>query len=161
LLFNSNLLFKGKNAPVVEVAASASAKTSTMTLGESDIKSKIEEQGVKVRQLKESKAAKDAIDGAVKALLELKAQYKSETGQDYVPPGGNQRSSGKKEPGKKEEKPKVASAPKDSGDGKKQSKLGLDCKKSENLSDWFSQVGLYSSGFFFKIIANIRFCYFF
>lgn len=113
-----------------------------MTVGETELKTQIEEQGNKVRQLKESKAAKDAIDAAVKSLLDLKAQYKSVTGQDYAPPGGNQRSSSGKKEAKKETKPKEAPVPKESGDasGKKQTKLGLDCKKSENLSDWFSQV---------------------
>jgi bifunctional glutamyl/prolyl-tRNA synthetase len=115
-----------------------------------ELKAKIEEQGNKVRLLKESKAAKGEIDGAVKALLDLKAQYKEATGEDYAPPGGNQRSGGGKKDAKKENKPPQAQqAPKDSGagaagdtSGKKQTKLGIDCKKSENLSDWFSQVRL-------------------
>jgi len=116
-----------------------------------EIKTKIEEQGNKVRTLKESKAAKGDIDAAVKSLLELKAQYKEATGEDYAPPGGNQRSSGGgKKDSKKENKPPAAAAPpKDSGDasGKKQTKLGIDCKKSENLSDWFSQVCKISQSF--------------
>lgn len=132
----------GNNVP----KAAETRKAATMTVGEPELKTQIEEQGNKVRQLKEAKAAKNEVDAAVKSLLDLKATYKTLTGQDYVPAGGNQPprgggGGGKKEP-KKESKPKEAPAPKESADGsgKKQTKLGIDCKKSENLSDWFSQV---------------------
>ncbi|XP_034131369.1 bifunctional glutamate/proline--tRNA ligase isoform X2 [Drosophila guanche] len=45
----------------------------------------IVKQGELVRDLKSKKATKPEIDAAVKVLLELKAQYKSITGQDWKP----------------------------------------------------------------------------
>ncbi|KAK9303850.1 hypothetical protein QLX08_004581 [Tetragonisca angustula] len=44
---------------------------------------KIQKQGDKVRQLKETKADKSIIDQEVKKLLALKSEYKSVTGQDW------------------------------------------------------------------------------
>ena len=86
----------------------------------------------------------------MKSLLTLKAEYKSLTGSDYKPPGGGQKSDKKadkkKEKGaegkkgseaKKEEKTSKEAA----GADKKQTRLGLEAKKEENLSDWYSQVG--------------------
>lgn len=129
-----------------------------MTVGEPELKSQIEDQGTKVRQLKDSKAAKNEIDAAVKVLLDLKAQFKTLTGQDYTPAGGNAQrsSSGTKKEVKKEVKPKEVQAPKDAGDGsaKKQTKLGIDCKKSENLSDWFSQVRFFHSSQAFNLFHH-------
>ena len=52
---------------------------------EDELNSKITEQGDKVRKLKSSKAAKDAVDAEVKILLSLKAQYKAATGKDWKP----------------------------------------------------------------------------
>uniref|UniRef100_A0A1Q3F221 Bifunctional glutamate/proline--tRNA ligase n=1 Tax=Culex tarsalis TaxID=7177 RepID=A0A1Q3F221_CULTA len=49
------------------------------------INAKIVEQGNTVRDLKTKKASKPDIDAAVKALLDLKAQYKSATGKDWKP----------------------------------------------------------------------------
>merc|ERR1711874_19577 len=54
---------------------------------EVDIDKKIKEQGDKVRQLKGDKADKAAVDEAVKALLALKAEYKSVAGKDWKPSG--------------------------------------------------------------------------
>ncbi|XP_033626756.1 bifunctional glutamate/proline--tRNA ligase-like [Asterias rubens] len=110
---------------------------------------KITAQGDQVRQLKTDKASKEQIDAGVKSLLALKAEYKSLTGSDYKPPGGGQKSDKKadkkKEKGaegkkgseaKKEEKTSKEAA----GADKKQTRLGLEAKKEENLSDWYSQV---------------------
>ncbi|KAG7207935.1 hypothetical protein KM043_009523 [Ampulex compressa] len=46
---------------------------------------KIKDQGDKVRQLKSVKADKSNIEGEVKILLKLKADYKSLTGQEWTP----------------------------------------------------------------------------
>lgn len=51
----------------------------------SDLNEKIIRQGDSVRNLKSQKAAKQDIDAAVKTLLELKAEYKKLTGQDWKP----------------------------------------------------------------------------
>uniref|UniRef100_A0A6I8NUM6 Bifunctional glutamate/proline--tRNA ligase n=1 Tax=Ornithorhynchus anatinus TaxID=9258 RepID=A0A6I8NUM6_ORNAN len=125
---------------------------------------KVASQGEEVRQLKAEKASKDKIDAAVQELLQLKAQYKSLTGMDYKPvtaTGTEDKDKKKKEKENKSEKqnkpqkqndgPKKESA-KDQGSGlssggpgdgqgpKKQTRLGLEAKKEENLADWFSQV---------------------
>uniref|UniRef100_A0A182M1F8 Bifunctional glutamate/proline--tRNA ligase n=1 Tax=Anopheles culicifacies TaxID=139723 RepID=A0A182M1F8_9DIPT len=113
---------------------------------------KITKQGDTVRSLKGSGAPKAEIDAAVKVLLELKAEYKKLTGTDYVPPGGaaaGGRQQTKPAGGaKKESKPKPdqkpkaeQKAPKDDGAGpKKQTRLGLEATKEDNLPDWYSQV---------------------
>ena len=51
----------------------------------SDLNEKIIRQGDSVRNLKSQKAAKQDIDAAVKLLLELKAEYKKLTGQEWKP----------------------------------------------------------------------------
>uniref|UniRef100_A0A8C4X2Z4 Bifunctional glutamate/proline--tRNA ligase n=1 Tax=Erpetoichthys calabaricus TaxID=27687 RepID=A0A8C4X2Z4_ERPCA len=123
---------------------------------------KVAEQGEVVRNLKVEKAPKDQIDSAVKSLLELKTQYKNLTGEDYKPVsaaggedkkrkekenksekqskkqvGGDPRD---KEPPKDEEKNAGSGAPGDGQGPKKQTRLGLEAKKEENLADWYSQV---------------------
>jgi len=51
-----------------------------------EIEAKIVAQGDKIRELKAAKAAKDAIQPEVTALLALKAEYKAATGEDWKPP---------------------------------------------------------------------------
>ncbi|KAM6324331.1 bifunctional glutamate/proline--tRNA ligase [Aegotheles albertisi] len=127
--------------------------------------SKVALQGDEVRKLKSEKAEKEKIDAAVKELLQLKAQYKSVAGVDYKPvsaSGTDEKDKKKKEKENKSEKQskqqKQNDGPKKeplqgqncnelssngSGEGqgpKKQTRLGLEAKKEENLADWFSQV---------------------
>ncbi|XP_062346423.1 bifunctional glutamate/proline--tRNA ligase isoform X3 [Cinclus cinclus] len=127
--------------------------------------SKVALQGDEVRKLKAEKADKEKIDVAVKELLQLKAQYKSVAGVDYKPvsaSGVDDKDKKKKEKENKSEKQskqqKQSDGPKKeplqgqsgnerssdgSGEGqgpKKQTRLGLEAKKEENLSEWFSQV---------------------
>uniref|UniRef100_A0A182IPC6 Bifunctional glutamate/proline--tRNA ligase n=1 Tax=Anopheles atroparvus TaxID=41427 RepID=A0A182IPC6_ANOAO len=117
---------------------------------------KITKQGDTVRTLKSGGAPKPEIDAAVKMLLDLKAEYKKLTGTDYVPPagaaGGGRASSAKQSGGAKkdakskpEQKPKQEQKPaKDDGGApggpKKQTRLGLEATKEDNLPDWYSQV---------------------
>ncbi|XP_071834022.1 bifunctional glutamate/proline--tRNA ligase-like [Apostichopus japonicus] len=105
---------------------------------------KIKEQGDKVRNLKSKKAPKEEVDAEVKTLLDLKSQYKTSTGSDYQPPGAKkQEKKGKDKKGKggeKESKQKKEAAAEEDSGGKKQTRLGLEAKKEENLSDWYSQV---------------------
>ncbi|KAM9764785.1 bifunctional glutamate/proline--tRNA ligase isoform 1-T1 [Menidia menidia] len=127
----------------------------------------VAQQGELVRKLKTEKAPKERVDEAVKSLLELKSKYKSVTGEDYKPvttpgaPGGEDKNrkerenksekqggggggGGKKGKGEKGGQGKESSGGAGgSGEGqgpKKQTRLGLEAKKEENLADWYSQV---------------------
>ncbi|KAI9517973.1 hypothetical protein NQZ68_001143 [Dissostichus eleginoides] len=127
--------------------------------------SQVSQQGELVRKLKTEKAPKDQVDAAVKALLDLKSQYKTLTGQDYKPvaaagaTGGEDKNrkerenksekqgggggGGKKGKGDKGGQGKEAAGGAGGGEGqgpKKQTRLGLEAKKEENLADWYSQV---------------------
>ncbi|NP_001275581.1 bifunctional glutamate/proline--tRNA ligase [Danio rerio] len=128
--------------------------------------SDIAQQGEQVRRLKTEKAPKEQVDKAVKTLLELKGQYKALTGEEYKPvttPGnsGGEDKSRKERENKSEkqgggggggrkqqkggEKPQQGqeSGAGGAGEGqgpKKQTRLGLEAKKEENLADWYSQV---------------------
>ncbi|KAL3222901.1 hypothetical protein MRX96_028331 [Rhipicephalus microplus] len=53
--------------------------------GAQELDKKIQAQGDKVRALKASKATKDVVDTEVKTLLQLKADYKAATGQEWKP----------------------------------------------------------------------------
>ncbi|XP_069029580.1 bifunctional glutamate/proline--tRNA ligase isoform X1 [Embiotoca jacksoni] len=121
-------------------------------------------QGDLVRKLKSEKAPKDQVDEAIKTLLDLKNKYKSLTGVDYKPvaaagaTGGEDKNrkerenktekqgggGGKKGKGDKAGQGKESSGGAGgSGEGqgpKKQTRLGLEAKKEENLADWYSQV---------------------
>ncbi|XP_030270069.1 bifunctional glutamate/proline--tRNA ligase isoform X3 [Sparus aurata] len=125
--------------------------------------SEVAQQGELVRKLKCEKAPKDQVDEAVKTLLDLKTKYKTLTGEEYKPvaaagaTGGEDKNrkdrenksekqggGGKKGKGDKASQGKEASGGAGgSGEGqgpKKQTRLGLEAKKEENLSDWYSQV---------------------
>uniref|UniRef100_A0AAX7UHW4 WHEP-TRS domain-containing protein n=1 Tax=Astatotilapia calliptera TaxID=8154 RepID=A0AAX7UHW4_ASTCA len=124
----------------------------------------VAQQGEVVRKLKSEKAPKDQVDAAVKQLLALKAdKYKTLTGQDYKPvaaaggTGGEDKNRKEKENksekqgggGKKGKGDKGGQSKESSGGAggagegqgpKKQTRLGLEAKKEENLADWYSQV---------------------
>ncbi|XP_045887851.1 bifunctional glutamate/proline--tRNA ligase isoform X1 [Micropterus dolomieu] len=129
--------------------------------------SQVAQQGELVRKLKSEKAPKDQVDEAVKTLLDLKTKYKTLTGEEYKPvaaagaaggedknrkerenksekQGGGGGGGGKKGKGDKTSQGKEASGGTGgSGEGqgpKKQTRLGLEAKKEENLADWYSQV---------------------
>ncbi|XP_047435934.1 bifunctional glutamate/proline--tRNA ligase isoform X2 [Mugil cephalus] len=127
--------------------------------------SQVAQQGELVRKLKSEKAPKDKVDEAVKTLLDMKNKYKTLTGEDYKPvaaagaTGGEDKNrkerenksekqggggGGKKAKGDKAGQGKESSGGAGgSGEGqgpKKQTRLGLEAKKEENLSDWYSQV---------------------
>ncbi|XP_059690045.1 bifunctional glutamate/proline--tRNA ligase [Gavia stellata] len=127
--------------------------------------SKVAHQGDEVRKLKSEKAEKEKIDAAVKELLQLKAQYKSVAGVDYKPISASSADDKDKKKKEKENKSEKQSKQQKQNDGpkkeplqgqsgnelssngsgegqgpKKQTRLGLEAKKEENLADWFSQV---------------------
>ncbi|XP_063159677.1 bifunctional glutamate/proline--tRNA ligase isoform X2 [Candoia aspera] len=123
-------------------------------------------QGEEVQKLKLEKAEKDKIDTAVQKLLQLKAQYKLLTGVDYKPvsaTGAEDKDKKKKEKENKSEKQNKqqkqnegqkkgmqkdqgsnyslsSNGPGDGQGPKKQTRLGLEAKKEENLAEWYSQV---------------------
>lgn len=66
-------------------AAPAAAPTPGLSGKAAEIDGKIQAQGNKVRDLKSAKAAKADVDAAVKELLELKTQFKAETGNEWKP----------------------------------------------------------------------------
>uniref|UniRef100_A0A8C4ZB10 Glutamate--tRNA ligase n=1 Tax=Gadus morhua TaxID=8049 RepID=A0A8C4ZB10_GADMO len=150
-------------------AAPPCPKTTTTSTSSSSAHSglyeQVSQQGDVLRKLKAEKAPKEQVDEAIKALLALKGQYKTLTGQDYKPlaaagaTGGEEKSRKEKEnkcekqggggggPKKaKGEKPAPGGKEGSGGAGgegsgpKKQTRLGLEAKKEENLSDWYSQV---------------------
>ncbi|RXM28763.1 Bifunctional glutamate/proline--tRNA ligase [Acipenser ruthenus] len=124
--------------------------------------SKIAEQGEQVRKLKAEKSPKDQVDAAVKSLLDLKAHYKTLSGAEYKPASGsvgadkkrkekeNQSEKQSKKQGGEARRGKEPTREQDksagsggAGEGqgpKKQTRLGLEFKKEENLADWYSQV---------------------
>lgn len=151
--------------PGAQPVQSSPAKTESSTSSKApELFSQVAQQGELVRKLKSEKAPKDKVDEAVKKLLDLKAQYKTLTGEEYKPvaaagatggedknrkerdnksekQGGGGAGGGKKGKGDKANQGKEGSAGAGDGQGpKKQTRLGLEAKKEENLADWYSQV---------------------
>ncbi|CAH1112220.1 unnamed protein product [Psylliodes chrysocephalus] len=140
--------WKPNMKPEPSVNASVSAGGDNSKEG---LTAKITDQGNLVRDLKAKKATKDEIDAAVKMLLDLKSEYKTLTGIDFPvagrapskakeskPAAAAKEKVSKSKPVQKEKKPVPVEG--DDGGVKKQTRLGLEAKKEENLSDWYSQV---------------------
>ncbi|XP_023034416.1 bifunctional glutamate/proline--tRNA ligase isoform X2 [Drosophila willistoni] len=130
-------------AVVVKKEASPTKMASS---AKEQITQEVNEQGEKVRAAKTNKAAKEVIDAEVTKLLALKAKYKEVTGTDFPVAGrgggGGATKKPAKEPQPKPAKPvkKEPSADAAAGGPKKQTRLGLEATKEENLPDWYSQV---------------------
>ncbi|XP_072266395.1 bifunctional glutamate/proline--tRNA ligase [Pyxicephalus adspersus] len=132
-----------------------------------ELYNKVSKQGDEVRKLKSEKAPKESVDAAVKQLLELKSQYKALTGTEYKPQtttgSGDKKPKEDKKQKEKENKSEKQNKQAKQGEGqkkepakdsnngssggagdgqgpKKQTRLGLEAKKEENLADWYSQV---------------------
>ncbi|GJQ78345.1 hypothetical protein Trydic_g22173 [Trypoxylus dichotomus] len=129
----------------------AALNNSTMSSNEIDeLVSRVNDQGNIVRNLKANKAPKEDIDAAIRLLLDLKGEYKNLTGRDF-PVTGRTITKQPKEVKQKQAKEsaaksgnvtkeiKLVDAVEESGT-KKQTRLGLEAKKEENLADWYSQV---------------------
>lgn len=119
---------------------------------------KINNQGNAVRNLKTSGGSKADIDAAVKLLLDLKVEYKTLTGTDFPVAGRTPAKPKSAEGAKKENKPTPKDEKKSKDDkkvkedkkpkteivkdtgAKKQTRLGLEATKEDNLPDWYSQV---------------------
>ncbi|XP_053376330.1 bifunctional glutamate/proline--tRNA ligase-like [Mercenaria mercenaria] len=135
----------------VEVQTEVPAEADSMadSAAAVELKAKIDAQGAKVRDLKAAKAPKDEVDREVQNLLSLKKQYKDLTGEDPAGGGGKRDKKDKKankenkQDGKKEKQDKQQQK-QHTEDGsrevKKHTRLGLEAKKEENLSDWYSQI---------------------
>ncbi|XP_074597526.1 glutamyl-prolyl-tRNA synthetase [Brevipalpus obovatus] len=130
-----------------------SANESPLSADASKILSDIQSVGDEIRSLKANKADKSVIDDKVKTLLGLKAKYKEVTGQDWTPPATSKPAKSKdSQPQVKKEAP-AKSKPKPKPEHKaqptqgaekpgtkKQSRLGLEARKDENLADWYTEV---------------------
>jgi WHEP-TRS domain len=73
---------------------------------------KIDAQGLKIRELKTAKAAKEAIQPEVDKLLALKAEYKTLTGKDFGAPANPPKEEPAKAPGPKKMAPNPENAAK-------------------------------------------------
>jgi seryl-tRNA synthetase len=87
---------KAPKAPSAPVAEKAAAEPAPASSSESPLVAKITAAGDIVRELKAKKASKDEIMAAVAKLNECKAEYKKETGNDYIAPGQQGSSKDKK-----------------------------------------------------------------
>ncbi|KAK2853483.1 hypothetical protein Q5P01_006144 [Channa striata] len=157
----------GQAPPSSAKAHSNSSSTESSSSPQAELFSQVATQGELVRKLKSEKAPKDQVDAAVKTLLELKSKYKTLTGEEYKPvaaagpTGGEEKNRKEKENksekqggggGKKGKGDKAGQGKEPSGGAagaggagegqgpKKQTRLGLEAKKEENLADWYSQV---------------------
>eukprot|EP00080_Pristionchus_pacificus_P009448 PDM69468.1 ears-1 [Pristionchus pacificus] len=115
-----------------------------------DIAAQIVAQGDIVRAAKTKDAKSAETKGAIEKLLALKKAYKEATGKDYQPAPAAPAAAAaapKKEEKKpqqpKAEKPKKEEKKKEEkkeDGGKKQTKLGMEMRKDDNYSEWYSQV---------------------
>ncbi|XP_030371393.1 bifunctional glutamate/proline--tRNA ligase [Scaptodrosophila lebanonensis] len=133
------------DAVVVKKSASPEAMSSPT---KDQLTLEINAQGEKVRAVKGGNAAKDIIDEEVRKLLALKAKYKDVAGEDFPVAVRGGGSSAKKAP-KEQQKPAAKSVkkeptpttkPEPTSGVKKQTRLGLEATKEDNLPDWYSQV---------------------
>ncbi|KAK9886701.1 hypothetical protein WA026_017618 [Henosepilachna vigintioctopunctata] len=128
------------------VKENVAVNSSGDAINASDLTKKINDQGNLVRDLKSKKAKKEEIDKAVTILLSLKSQYKQLTGTDFPVSGRPSSDKTTKAPKeKKENKPKQEpkekkAAGNEDSNVKKQTRLGLEAKKEEDLPNWYSQV---------------------
>lgn len=77
----------GNNVAKVESMPELTAMASTNGSSVESLDAQITAQGNKIRELKGQKASKDIIEGEVKALLALKAEFKKVAGRDWDPKG--------------------------------------------------------------------------
>jgi len=114
-------------AEAAKPAATAAAPEQQLTGKAAEIDAKIKAQGEKVRSLKTAKADKSEIDAAVKELLSLKGEFKSETGSEWKP-----AEQPKKEKGKENKKPAAPAG--GASDEKSETQKKRDAKKLEKAA---------------------------
>uniref|UniRef100_A0A8D8TL22 Bifunctional glutamate/proline--tRNA ligase n=1 Tax=Cacopsylla melanoneura TaxID=428564 RepID=A0A8D8TL22_9HEMI len=148
--------WKPELKPQVQTPVPAAQDNKTMDI-KAQLTEQVNAQGTLVRELKTAGKDKAEVDEAVKKLLALKEEYLQKTGENFPAQGRQNTKSSKPKESKpaapKEKAPKEKQAPKEKpapkekspkeedGEGaKKQTRLGLEAKKEENLADWYSQV---------------------
>ncbi|XP_075222191.1 glutamyl-prolyl-tRNA synthetase [Lycorma delicatula] len=108
------------------------------------LSARISEVGEKIRKLKADGADKNIVQAEVSELLKLKSQYKNMTGKEWQNPGAPPRqvvTNKSKAPAAAKPSPAKADKPLPSQTNvKKQTRLGMEAKKEEDLADWYSQV---------------------
>ncbi|XP_064460810.1 bifunctional glutamate/proline--tRNA ligase-like [Ornithodoros turicata] len=136
-----------KEATAKEVGAPKKDSSPVAPESMNELSLKIQEVGNHVRELKSKKAEKSQIDAGVAELLRLKSEYKAASGKDWAPEGAAvkaEKRKAKAAPVKGAEVPKEKANDKESAaprEGpKKVTRLGLEARKEENLSEWYSQV---------------------
>jgi len=139
------------------LSSSANQKTNTTphqssnSTTEEELNKKIKEEGDRIRAMKESKAPKDQFMPFVENLKKLKEEFKKVTGKEWQPPTNTtvqpQQSAQKQQQSAKKEKQPSKQVPKqqqqqqsNEAAKKKQTKLGIETKKSENFSEWYTEV---------------------
>jgi bifunctional glutamyl/prolyl-tRNA synthetase len=127
------------------------------TSSATDLNDKIKQVGDLIRDLKTKKAPKDQIDAQVKVLLELKGEFKKQTGQDWKPETSGsappvvsatvaadqptqEKKAEKAQKPPKQQKQQTTTDKVDDASQKKTTRLCLEAKKEENLADWYSQL---------------------
>ncbi|CAN2387448.1 Bifunctional glutamate proline--tRNA ligase [Pristimantis euphronides] len=146
--------------PPTSTVVKAQENGSRSCEAEEELFNKVTMQSDEVRKLKSENAAKDKVDAAVKQLLDsvlALSQYKPPTEAECKPATttGAEEKRLKEDKKQKEKENKSEKQNKQlkqgskeagnsgggAGDGtKKQTRLGLEAKKEENLADWYSQV---------------------
>ena len=130
------------------VATTSSNTTKTSNSAEDELNRKITEQGDKIRELKArpTKPSKEELKPHIDNLLKLKTEFKNLTGKDWTPsstPASNQpkQQAQQQQSTKKEKQPaKQPQQSTESDKRKRQTKLGMETKKSENFSEWYTEV---------------------
>lgn len=134
----------------------SSPSTATTSI---DLDRQIREQGDKIRKMKAEKVEKSQLEKEIQILLKLKNDFKQQTGQDLKPdstPSANQPSKSSPNKGNSKEKTEKSSITSKSPDKenknpqkqqdagsktvKKQTRLGIETKKSDNYSEWYTEV---------------------
>ncbi|XP_065321478.1 bifunctional glutamate/proline--tRNA ligase-like isoform X2 [Gordionus sp. m RMFG-2023] len=121
------------------------------------LNTQIKQQGDKIRQIKSTitaKLDKASLDSEIKILLSLKSQYKILSGKDWI--DANIKEKSEKSKSNRKEKDKLIPTEKEKNKDnapvqpnptlinnpniKKVTRLGLEVRKSENFSEWYTQV---------------------
>ncbi|UXI15184.1 hypothetical protein NH340_JMT01127 [Sarcoptes scabiei] len=129
-------------------------------LNDKQLDALIRKQGDRIREMKSNKADKKTLEIEIQQLLQLKSQFKNISGKDWKPDTKpNENDVNKSKNGKSSEKEipdqskqtsskskskkaenQEANTKNSSKVIKKQTRLGIECKKSVNYSEWYTEV---------------------